>query len=136
MNLSKYPRLSELSKLTQQVKKEQNYYDIVVEHDGSVRLEITQELSGTNEFRFCFKQCLLKSKYPNKDAIKNLKFLNQLYKNLLYCWEFNMTGVIDPDDITGIINLQHRQEANQKWENENLNTMFMLTGSERRYAHV
>jgi|GEM_PF-3136623 len=98
MNLFDGSDLSELYRLVAGCNDDANFYDLLVGHDGEVRIVSTSRdakhsMAGC---RFYFKACLHGNSSPESH---NQKFLNQLYKNLLYCWEHDMQGALNQDDI-------------------------------------
>lgn len=101
MNLFYTPTLTELSELIAQTSNYDNDYDIIVDNDGQVLLEPDKEVKPTlfKKFKFYIKGLHGKGQIGNT-AAKNLRYLNQLYKNLLFCWENNIKGEINYDDIT------------------------------------
>src|SRR5687768_12566865 len=114
MNLFYSPSLSQLSALIAGCHDHLNYYDILIEHDGEVLIE--QSSAGKShllpKYRFYFKDFLYGKSCLGTEAAKNLQYLNQLYKNLLYCWENDLSGSINFNEITNIQNHNYRIMVN------------------------
>src|SRR5262249_49100435 len=81
-----------------------SYFDIIVEHDGEVLLQPStgRKIELLHKYRFYFKDFLYGKSCLGMEASRNLQFLNQLYKNLMYCWESNLMGPVNFDEITRI----------------------------------
>lgn len=101
MNLFNDPPLSELCVLVSFIPDYQNNYDLLVDHDGEVLLEpsVINNQSQLNKYKFYFRG-LHGRNHIGILATRNLVYLSQLYKNLLYCWKNEQTGEIDFDEIT------------------------------------
>jgi hypothetical protein len=110
MNLFYSPSLSQLSTLIAGCNDFSNYYNVVVEHDGEVLIE--RSTSGKNrllpKYKFYFRDFLYGQNCLGYGAAKNLQFLNQMYKNLVYCWENNLSGSVNFNEITDIQNYNYR----------------------------
>jgi hypothetical protein len=113
MNLFNNPSLTELSVL---IARNANYfkiYDIIVDHDGEVLIEPSNSISKKilNKYKFYFTGLHGKANI-GIIAAKSLRYLNQLYKNLVYCWENDMTGAIDYDKISSMQHIKSWLEIN------------------------
>lgn len=101
MNLFNNPSISALSTL---INKNQNLYSysVVVDHDGEVILKASNESSEVlDQYKFYFSG-IQKIKFAGINDERDLKFINQLYKNLMFCWENDLNGFIDYNIITNI----------------------------------
>lgn len=110
MNLFYSPSLSQLSALIGNNHDHFSYYDIIVEHDGEVLLEQStgQKIELLHKYRFYFKDFLYGKSCLGIEAARNLQFLNQLYKNLMYCWENGLMGSVNFYEITRIQEFNYR----------------------------
>ena len=101
MNLYYTPTISELSELIAQNSNYDNDYDVIVDHDGQVLIEPDSKVNRSlfKRLRFYIKGLHGKGQIGDT-AAQNLRYLNQLYKNLLFCWENNVQGPIDYNEIT------------------------------------
>src|SRR5690242_11660201 len=110
MNLFYSPSLSQLSTLIAGFQDYMNYYDVLVEHDGEVLIELNSARKShlLHKYKFYFKDFLYGKSCLGKDAAKNLQYLNQLYKNLVYCWENDLVGSINFNEITNIQNYNYK----------------------------
>lgn len=114
MNLFYSPSLTQLSTLIAFNNDYNNYYDVIVEHDGEVLLQQSLERKSEllHKYRFYFKDFLYGQSCLGREASRNLQFLNQLYKNLVYCWENNLLGSVNFNDITRVLNRDYRVMVN------------------------
>lgn len=113
MNLFNSPSLTELSALIGQYGNCRNYFHLIVDHDGEVLIECNSKKIREILPKFKFHIRGLRGRaYVGIGAANNLRYLNQLYKNLLYCWEKEMTGTVDYDKISSIQNINHWLEIN------------------------
>lgn len=114
MNLFYSPSLSQLSTIIAKSNDYTNYHHVLVEHDGEVLIELSSERKNRvlPKYRFYFKDFLYGRSCLGSDAAKNLQFLNQLYKNLLYCWENNLSGSVNFNEITNIQDYNYRVMIN------------------------
>lgn len=114
MNLFYHPTLSELSKIIDNHCNWKSLSTLIVDHDGEVIIEpyIHANRADLARFRFYFKGYMWNKSYRSDEPIENLKFLNQLFKNLLYCWENNMRGCIDYNEITRVQQQKYLMEIN------------------------
>jgi hypothetical protein len=103
MNLLNHPSLCELSALIGKCDNSKNYFHLIVDHNGEVLIECSSKKIKELLPKYKFHIHGLHGKaYLGINAANNLRYLNQLYKNLLYCWEKNMAGAIDYDKISNI----------------------------------
>lgn len=114
MNLFDNPSLTELSVLIAHNANYYSDYDVMVDHDGEVMIEpaVFMTQKRLNKYKFYFRGLHGKSQIGVM-AAKNLRYLNQLFKNLVYCWENNLKGVIDYDEISGIQTINQWLEINK-----------------------
>jgi len=114
MNLFHSPYLSQLSILIAGCTNNSSYYDIIVDHDGEVLIEPSSKRKSNNlpKYKFYFKNFLHGRRCARGGASTNLSYLNQLYKNLMYCWENEMSGSINYNEITLIRNYNYHLEIN------------------------
>jgi hypothetical protein len=114
MNLFNSPTLTELSALVARHADYHKSYNIIVEYDGEVLIELSSSKSALplKKYKFYFRG-LRGKMHIGIIAARNLRYLNQLYKNLLYCWEHEMAGVIDHNEITSIRTLNYWLENNK-----------------------
>jgi hypothetical protein len=110
MNLFYNPSLSQLSALIARCNDFFNYYHLVVEHDGEVLIELNSKSKNhlLPKYRFYFKDFLYGKNCVGFEAARNLQYLNQVYKNLMYCWENEWSGSINFNEITDIQNVNYR----------------------------
>jgi hypothetical protein len=114
MNLFYSPSLSQLSALIAQHHDYSSYYDVLVEHDGEVLIELNSARKNhlLPKYKFYFRDFLYGKSCLGAEAAKNLQYLNQLYKNLVYCWENDLSGSINFNEITNIQNYNYRIMVN------------------------
>jgi inorganic pyrophosphatase/exopolyphosphatase len=113
MNLFNNPSLTELSALVARNADYFKSYNVIVDFDGEVLIEPSSSKTVLllNKYKFYFRGLKGKGNI-GIIAARNLRYLNQLYKNLLYCWENDLKGVIDHHTITGIQTINHWLERN------------------------
>src|SRR5688572_7912718 len=113
MNLFYNPSLSELNNLLELDNQRTQFhnYQVVVDHDGEVVIYHNLNLPKTrlSRFKFYFNG-LNHAAGTGYHDIKNLKFLNQLYKNLLFCWEREIKGEVNYSEITRLNNILYHKE--------------------------
>ncbi|MEP7264081.1 MAG: hypothetical protein ABI772_06280 [Bacteroidota bacterium] len=103
MNLFYLPSLTSLATL---IASNANYYDtyyIIVKEQGEVMME-SESCSSVTSFhssRFYFNNLQGKT-YIGIRASRDIKYLNQLYKNLFYCWDNNLRGVLNYTEISNL----------------------------------
>ena len=119
MNLFYSPTLSELYNLIESREKLCACYNIIVDNDGEVIFEHHSNIpeSKLSKFRF-YLNGIGPGLEQENSKIKNLKFLNQLYKNLLFCWEKGMTGKIDFQSVSKLQNMFYQKEINSIRKND------------------
>lgn len=110
MNLFYNPCLSQLSTLVAGCNDFFNYYHLVVEHDGEVLIVLSSNDKKhlLPKYRFYYKDFLFGKSCVGFEAARNLQYLNQLYKNLMHCWENELAGSINFNEITDIQNVNYR----------------------------
>jgi hypothetical protein len=113
MNLFYNPTLTDLSMLIACYANYHDHYDIIVDHDGEVFIKPSAEAGTRNlsRFKFYFEKLHGKA-YIGILAAKNLRYLNQLYKNLLYCWSNDLKGSIDYEEISSLQTLNNWLTSN------------------------
>lgn len=114
MNLFYSPSLSQLSALIAGCNDYHDYYNLVIEHDGEVLIEPSSARKShlLPKYKFYFKDFLYGKSCLGTEAAKNLQYLNQLYKNLVYCWENDLSGSLNFNEITNIQNYHYRIMVN------------------------
>lgn len=113
MNLFQNPTITELSTLIA-CKADYHYkYDILVDNDGEVLIELTtvRHTARNKKNRFYFRG-LHGIEHIGVIASRNLSYMNRLHKNLLYSWENNMKGFVDFEEITSIRTINYWLEKN------------------------
>src|SRR5258706_13383696 len=125
MNLFHSPYLSQLSVLIAGCSSYNNYYDVIVDHDGEVLIEPSSKRKSNTlrQYKFYFKDFLHGRNFVGEGASQNLKYLNQLYKNLMYCWENELSGSLNYNEITLIQNFNYRIEVSS-YKNESEPSVF------------
>ena len=121
MNLFYNPTLSELHALVDQVNEqaEDQNYKVVVDNDGEVIVDFNASFpeSKLPKFKFYFNG--LNSVFgPGFKRVRNLKFLNQLYKNLVFCWEKGISGPVEFQEISRLQNILYHKEINSLRKND------------------
>lgn len=112
MNLSQNPCISELSALIARQVNYNNKYDILVDYNGEVLIKPHRAgRKSSKKYRFYFEG------FEGIDKIgiiasRNIRYMNQLYKDLIYCWENQCSGYIDKDEITSIRTIAYWLESN------------------------
>ena len=114
MNLLYNPSLSELSEI---IARQVNYhqkYDVIVDNDGEVLIELSSynHASMLNKYKFYFKGLEGKANI-GLVAARNFRYLIQLYKSLVYCWENHLRGAVKYDQIASILTINNWLEMNQ-----------------------
>ena len=121
MNLFYNPTLTELHALVEQGNDQVdiNNYKVVVDNDGEVIVDFEAVLpeSKLSRFKFYFKG-LHDVFGPGFKKVKNLKFLNQLYKNLVFCWEKGISGPVDFQEISKLQNILYHKEISSMMKND------------------
>ena len=113
MNLTNNPSLSDLSRLIAFYPNYHDNYDLIVDHDSEVFIQPSTKgtARGLKKYKFYFSGLTGKEQI-GIIAARNLRYINQLYKNLVYCWENNLKGKIDYDEITNMKRLNDWLEIN------------------------
>jgi len=106
MNLSGKATLNDLCSLVADCKGYLGYHYIIVDHDGEVRIQpdlgqTSQQLEG---YRFYFYTLLHGHAHPGLESNRNQKYMNQLFKNLVYCWQHRMNGKISQEELSRLQN--------------------------------
>lgn len=133
MNLSKYPTIAKLRTLLSQRQHFRNNFHFIIDFDGEVIL-IESEVKKLNDLldiseimpKYKFHISGLSGRtYSGINSVNNLKYLNQLFKNLIYCWVNNLTGAIEFDDISGKQNINQWLEIKvEQASAENVTSIF------------
>lgn len=107
MNLSRKITINELCDLISRCKGSSAEYHLVVDMKGEVIILDSQDISRSarNGYKFYFFDFL--KGLDGKEAIKNQKFINQLFKNLMYCHEYHLEGRVDQPVINRVQNLSY-----------------------------
>jgi len=111
MNLFYKPSISQLAQLIERSTKNSSAYHIIVDHDGEVLIDSNANLaqSALSKFKFYFAD-IHQNTFNGSLNDKYLIFLNQLYKNLVFCWEKEIHGEVDYYIISKIQNRSLRDE--------------------------
>ncbi len=116
MNLFYNPTLSELHALIQ--NKEGNF-TVVVDNDGEVLVDQSAYLPESKLVKYKFYIDGLNANFNSgTDRIRSLKTLNQLYKNLLFCWEKGVEGKVNFQDVSRLQNMLYHKEINSLRKND------------------
>lgn len=119
MNLFYSPTLSELYNLIEGREQQSANINIIVDNDGEVLIDQHANVPEHKLTRFRFYFNGIEPVFgPEKNKIKGLKFLNQLYKNLLFCWERGITGKVDFNSISRLQNKIYHREINSIRKND------------------
>ncbi len=118
MNLFYKPSLSELAALIEQTTMKSSNYNVIVDYDGEVLIDSRANLSHDvlGRFKFYFSG-MSESNQLGMRTDKYLKFLNQLFKSLMFCWEKDINGRVNYDQISKIQNKLYHKEARELREN-------------------
>ena len=119
MNLFYSPTLSELYNLLEGKDQTSAGYNIIVDNDGEVIIDQHSSVpeSKLSQYKFYFNS-IAPVFNPGMTKIKSLKFLNQLYKNLLFCWEKGLTGKVDYQSVSRLQNMLYHREINSFRKND------------------
>ena len=112
MNLSNQPSLTKLSLVLAQCEHSGGELCLLVNDDGEVTsiastVSNIGEITSRNKFHIVG---LRRSDFSGNKSVNYLKYLNQLYKSLTFCWENNLTGALDYDIISNILNAIQKNE--------------------------
>jgi len=115
MNLFYKPSLSELASLIESNSGKEKNYNVIVDYDGEVLIDADSSISEPvlNRYKFYFKS--MNSGNSTK-GIGFFKHLTKLFKNLVFCWEKDLSGKMDYQLIS---NLQARNFLNKNWAEAN-----------------
>lgn len=118
MNLFYKPSLSELAALIESNTRQADHYNVIVDYDGEVLVDsdATVNDSVLNRYKFYFTS--MNTGQNSAESINFIKFLTRLFKNLVFCWEKDLSGKMDYQLIS---NLQKRTFINKNWLEENFN---------------
>ena len=120
MNLFHKPSLAELASLIESNAQQSDQYNVIVDFDGEVLVDADSAIDEPvlNRYKFYFKS--LNPKLHSDENIGFIKYLTRLFKNLVFCWEKDLSGKMDYQLIS---NLQSRSIFNKKWfdDHETLN---------------
>jgi len=114
MNLFYKSSLSELATLIEQTTIDSNNYNIIVDYDGEVIIETNTRHSNAalDKFKFYFDGMTESIQFGHRTD-KYLKYLNQLFKNLVFCWEQDINGKVDFHLISKIQNRIFHKEIRE-----------------------
>jgi hypothetical protein len=114
MNLFYKPSLSELAALIEQSSIDSKNYNVIVDYDGEVLIDSDASLprAAKEKFKFYFDGMNERVQYGERTD-KYLKFLNQLFKNLVFCWEKDLNGQVDYHLISKIQNRIFNKEMRE-----------------------
>lgn len=106
MNLFNSPSLTELNTLIGKCTDCNSVFYLGVEHDGEVLMETDSKKYQKLLRRYKFYiRCFHGKMFDGSNNANNINYINQLYKNLISCWEKNLKGRLDNDKLPGIQNL-------------------------------
>jgi len=113
MNLFYQPTLSELSALLKDVEitDHEEKINVIVDNDGEVLIDVNNSLPENQLFKFKFHFKGLQSlKDDGLRKRNNLKIINQLFKNLVFCWEKGLSGAVDFQIISLVRKMLYEKE--------------------------
>lgn len=112
MNLFNNPSLTELSHLISSIASYHDHYHVMVDYDGEVLIAPSFSPAAVPLHKYKFYLTGLTGKANiGIIAARNFRYLNQLYKNLLYCWENALKGSIDFEEITNVQTINYWLES-------------------------
>ena len=116
MNLFHKPSLAELASLIESKTQEADQYNVIVDYDGEVLIDSDASVGEPvlNRYKFYFTS--MNSGKITGESIVFIKYLARLFKNLVFCWEKDLSGKMDYHLIS---NLQNRTFKNRNWFEEN-----------------
>jgi len=117
MNLFYKPAISQLALLIEKSTQNSPRYHILVDYDGEVLIDSNANL--TSEALLKFKFYFVNMNQGSMNGYLNdryLIFLNQLYKNLIFCWEKDICGEVDFYVITQVRKRVLNSEINEQHE--------------------
>ena len=120
MNLFHKPSLAELASLIESKTHEADQYNVIVDFDGEVLIDSDATVGEPvlNRYKFYFKS--MNPKQHPGESIGFIKFLTRLFKNLMFCWEKDLSGKMDYQLIS---NLQSRTLISRNWFDEQTGTL-------------
>ena len=100
MNLYQSPNVLELAILLCEDSTIEQSFSLAVDDTGEVLLEkgIPTRNNAVTRFKFYIHDMKIKFNFGALTTF-NLSCLGELYKNILFCWENNIEGIIDYDII-------------------------------------
>ncbi len=116
MNLFHKPSLSELASLIEANTQQAENYNVIVDYDGEVLIDSDSRVGEPvlNRYKFYFTS--MNSGKISGESIGFIKYLARLFKNLVFCWEKDLSGKMDYQLIS---NLQNRTFRTKIWFEEN-----------------
>ena len=112
MNLYNNPSLNELRELISACGNTDNNYKVLVDFDGEVMIEPyskSEPVLKFYKFKFFFKEILQGKASVGPGAAKNDKWINHIYKNLIFSWQEDLKGAIAQNDL-------HQLQSLSAWE--------------------
>jgi hypothetical protein len=100
MNLFYNPTLSELDSLVENGVNEPERCNLMVDFDGEV-LVLSEGLvspQSLSQFKFYFPSVSTINNYQSP-SVDKIIYLNQLFKDLVFCWEMGLEGSMDFEHI-------------------------------------
>jgi hypothetical protein len=96
MNLFHNPSISDLSLQIERCPRPETSHHLLVDHDGEVLIEPVGMYSPRflSRFRFYFAGMQGNARLGYL-ASRNLKYVNRLFKDLLFCWDTGRHGKVD-----------------------------------------
>ncbi len=115
MNLFYKPSLSELASLIEQNTRNFENYNVIVDFDGEVIIDSDSNLSLSVLGRYKFYFSLMSECYSvGEETIIYFKYLNQLFKNLVFCWDKDLSGKVDYQLISNVQSRIYHKEARER----------------------
>ena len=116
MNLFHKPSLSELASLIESNTKQAENYNVIVDYDGEVLIDSDSNVGEPvlNRYKFYFTS--MNTGKVTGESIGFIKYLARLFKNLVFCWEKDLSGKMDYQLIS---NLQNRSFSKRNWFDDN-----------------
>lgn len=117
MNLFYNPSISELSVLIGQYEDYRVDFNVLVDYDGEVIVRSdSQKSRDLRKYKFYISDLHTRI-YTGTDPL-SLQYLNQLFKNLVYCWEKELHGKMNYKKISRVENLSHWLEIKNSLKEE------------------
>ena len=103
MNLLYNPSLTSLATLIASNANYHDTYHIIAREQGDVIMQPAScsAITSFHSSRFYFNNLQGKT-YIGIMAARDVQYLNQLYKNLFYCWDNNLRGALDYTEISNL----------------------------------